>query len=70
MGPGTKWRPFKISEIEYQELVQALVSIDPQAERAQHPYIYFTKTIVNEELHTASDRADWFGKVHLKYHNT
>ena len=67
MGPGTKWRPFKISAAEYEELVEAWLQVNPQHERAQHPYVYFKKAIIDEALHDAIDLRDWSSKVFAKY---
>src|SRR5262249_13898207 len=66
MGHGTKWRPFKISGAEYDELVAAWLHVNPQAERAQHPYVYFDKATIDEELHDAIDLRDWSSKVFTK----
>jgi hypothetical protein len=67
MGPGTKWRPFKITAAEYEDLAATWKLIDPQAERSRHPYVYFEKPITDETLHNAIDLRDWSSKVFAKY---
>ncbi len=49
MSPGTKWHPFKISQAEYRELVEMLLSLDLPVERSKHPYLLCTKIAVAEE---------------------
>jgi len=67
MGPGTKWRPFKIKAAEYTELVDALLSLDVLEAKKSHPYVYFDEVLIDEELDTCSDYNDWLKKVSDKY---
>lgn len=62
MGPGTTWRPFWITEREYAELVDALLKLDVEAARKTHPYVYFQRAVVDEELSTTNTYIEWVTK--------
>lgn len=64
MGPGTSWRRFQIKEAEYEELVEELLKLDIEKARVDHPYVSFTKVIVDPELMQCTDYDDWyFGSI-------
>lgn len=67
MSPGTSWRPFRINEVEYQELVEALLKLDVVDAKQRHPYIYFQKAIVDEALHQRENYLSWLLAVSIKY---
>lgn len=67
MGPDTSWRPFQLKPEEYPELVEALLAINPEEARKNHPYVYFQKVIVDEELADCEDEAEWSRRVAEKY---
>lgn len=68
MSPGTTWKPFEITEEEYKELVKELLEVDLSSIRANHPYIYFNRIIVDEELNQYTDHISWLKESHSKYH--
>ncbi|MCQ3930460.1 MAG: hypothetical protein DPW16_08355 [Chloroflexi bacterium] len=70
MGPGTSWRPFTITEAEYEELVEALLKLDAAEAKKQHPYIDSEKVIVDETLHQYTTFLEWLGAVTEKYPRT
>jgi hypothetical protein len=70
MSPGTTWRPFRINEEEYVELVRALLNLDVEATKKRHPYIYFGKAVVDEELASAQNYVDWVNKRGAKRTNS
>jgi hypothetical protein len=67
MGPGTTWRRFKIKEAEYEELVQALLNLDVEQARAAHPYVRFSKVILDPDLMQCTDYDDWRFRALDKY---
>ncbi len=67
MSPGTSWRPIKIKQAEYQELVQALLDLDIAEAKKKHRYIRFQKVIVDEELHQKPTYQEWRRAVTSKY---
>jgi hypothetical protein len=69
MGPGTSWRGFKIKSEEYNELIQALLSLNIEEAKQKHPYVRFQKVIVDEELNQASTHHEWLSAVIAKYPN-
>jgi len=62
MGPGTSWRPFKMKEDEYAELVEALLNLDCDSAKKVHLYVRFQKAAVDEELSSAENYVDWLSK--------
>lgn len=67
MSPGTAWKPFEISEEEYNELVQALLQLDVEQAKQKHPYVRFERVIVDPELHICTDHLDWLQRIIQKY---
>jgi hypothetical protein len=67
MGPGTTWRGFEIKEVEYTELVNALLNINPKEARIEHPYVRFEHVIVDDELNSCTSHIEWLRKVTEKY---
>ncbi|MFN8374801.1 MAG: hypothetical protein U0694_18220 [Anaerolineae bacterium] len=67
MGPVTSWRPFKIDEAEYKELVEALLNLDIIEARKTHPYATFQRITVDESLHQIKNYHEWLGVVSTKY---
>lgn len=67
MSPGTSWRPFSITAIEYEELVEALLNLDVAEAKNIHPYITFRKVVVDDTLHKCSTYLEWLFKVTNKY---
>jgi hypothetical protein len=67
MGPGTSWRPFRIKEADYVELVQALLRLDIAEARKTHPYVDFDRLIVDEMLHHYPTHLEWVRAVVAKY---
>ena len=67
MSPGTSWKPFRITEDEYQELVESLLSLDFAEAKKYHPYVSFENIIVDETLHHCSTRLEWLKAVSEKY---
>jgi hypothetical protein len=67
MGPGTTWRGFKISEVEYAELVDALLAMNIAQARKEHPYVMFERIIIDEELNNASTYSEWLRRLGEKY---
>ncbi len=67
MGPGTSWRPFQIKEAEYNELVEALLNLDVAEAKKSHPYIYFQRVIVDDELNQRQTYLEWLQAVSRKY---
>jgi hypothetical protein len=67
MGPGTTWKPFTITEQEYDELVAALVELDVAAAKQAHPYVAFEHIIIDNELNACTEHLDWLQQVSRKY---
>lgn len=67
MGPGTKWRPFSIGTMEYDELVAELRAMEPAKIRDEHPYIDYQQAIVDADLNDCSDLIAWMTKRRAKY---
>jgi hypothetical protein len=67
MGPGTTWKPFEITEIEYAELVDALLALNVNEAKQEHPYILFERPIVDEELNIYTSYGEWLRRVSQKY---
>lgn len=68
MGPGTKWKPFSISQPEYETAVQYLLNLDCAAAKEAHPYLYAKKFFVDEDLNRdVEDWLDFLGKSSRKY---
>jgi hypothetical protein len=67
MSPGTSWKPFSISEDEYQELVEALLSLDITEAKRNHPHMSFENVTVDETLHHCATRLEWLKAVSTKY---
>lgn len=68
MGPGTTWRPFEITEVEYKELVDALSALNITEARQEHPYATFERAIVDEELNKCTSYEAWLRSASQKYH--
>lgn len=67
MGPGTSWRPFQLKPEEYPELVEALLAINPEEARKNHPYVRFKRVIFDDELSDCEDETEWSRRVAEKY---
>jgi hypothetical protein len=67
MSPGTSWRPFKLKETEYPELVEALLALDVAEAKKKHPYLTFERVIVDETLHQHPTYIDWLNAAAAKY---
>jgi hypothetical protein len=67
MSPGTAWKPFEISEEEYNELVQALLQLDVEQAKQKHPYVCFERVIFDPELNICTNHLDWLQRVNQKY---
>src|SRR5258708_131517 len=63
MSPGTSWRPFKISEPEYEELVEALLNLDIEEAKKTHPYVAFQRVVVDKTLHKTANYIEWVEAV-------
>jgi hypothetical protein len=70
MGPGTSWRPFKMKEEEYVELVEALLNLDVNSAKKTHPYVHFQKAVVDEDVASAENYVDWVYKKANKRKNS
>lgn len=67
MSPGTSWRSFSLKEAEYQELVDALLKLNISEAKKAHPYIFFTRIIVDEALDQSDTYLSWMWAVSRKY---
>jgi hypothetical protein len=67
MDPGTKWRPFQITNQEYAELVDYLVHLNTDEARTHHPYLYAKAIIVDEDFHQCPDHITWLQETSEKY---
>jgi hypothetical protein len=67
MGPGTSWRPFRISEADYAELVESLLNLDVAEARKTHPYVNFDRLVVDETLHHCPNYVEWVQAIIAKY---
>jgi len=67
MGPGTSWRPFRLSQEEYAELVSALLDLDVAEAKKVHPYVRFNKIVLDNDLEQAENYIKWLQVVTLKY---
>jgi hypothetical protein len=67
MSPGTKWKPFIITEVEYEELVKELLEVNPTEARKKHPYVRFNHIVIDEELSEITTYEKWHKKVSEKY---
>lgn len=66
--PGTTWTPFSIPLEEYGELVHALMNLDmSKFDHYAHPYIWFRKAFIDEELKDAVDFVEWLERYTEKY---
>jgi hypothetical protein len=67
MSPGTTWKPFTITESEYDELVETLLRLNVEDAKRTHPYINFMKIQVDESLHHHPTYYQWQAGIALKY---
>lgn len=67
MGPGTAWRPFEITQTQYDELVDVLLKTDLNEARKIHPYISFDRLIIDEEFKDYTDQSKWLLRSGEKY---
>jgi hypothetical protein len=67
MGPGTNWKPFAITEQEYDELVAALLELDVAEVKQAHPYVAFERVSIDHELNACTEYLDWLQQVSRKY---
>jgi hypothetical protein len=67
MSPGTEWKPFEITEAEYTELVNVFLAANLDELKQDHPYAYFDRVIVDEELQHCKDYDEWLTQVTQKY---
>lgn len=67
MGPGTSWKPFSLTESEYDELLKALLTLDINEARKNHPYIAFDSVKTDESLHDIPTYLEWLRAKTVKY---
>jgi hypothetical protein len=67
MSPGTKWKPFQVTEQEYVELVNYLLHLNVDEARKQHPYLYAKSIITDEQFHHCRDYLSWLQATSDKY---
>lgn len=67
MGPGTSWKPFEVTEEEYNEMVSVLLTMDVQEARKRHPYLFSDQIVEDEELGKCLNHITWLGEVAKKY---
>jgi hypothetical protein len=68
MGPGTKWRPFSISQEEYNEFLVKMQALDLENIRERHPYVRFSEVVLDEELNMLEDHRQWLKATFAKYY--
>ena len=67
MSPGTSWRSFTITAVEYQELVEALLNLNVTEAKKTHPYVSFQRVIVDESLRDSPNYIEWVKAIGSKY---
>lgn len=68
MSPGTKWKPFAISEAEYIEMVEALLAMDIAAAKKKHPFVRVKRIVVDPEFDQITDYRTWIDRTYKKYY--
>ncbi len=69
MSPGTRWKPFSISEAEYAALVDA-VQQTPIAEIKQHARYAFVQMMFDHSLDSIPQRDAWFSACCSKHRDS
>jgi hypothetical protein len=67
MSPGTTWKPFSITQEEYDELVTFLVHINTDVARIHHPYLYAKTIRRDEEFEHSTNYLSWIKETSEKY---